>query len=281
MIIAGTSYHVQLWPVPATSPAIAWKKKANGYPTGRDRTAAQDIYTGRVRIADRTAVLDALQATLDANQNGITLSGLSSGEMVFGANVDYSGSIAATVTDFGTRANVMTNAIHELEIEFRAISPTLLATTPSLASLKLQEGWKGDRSTDITKTFAYNQTASYLKHLTDAGTFTGRFLQTTAQMQAIRAYLLTTARANPITFPALYPAPFNPFGANEADNRFQKCFAISWSDKRINLNRWELQIDFAQARPYFSAGCLDTDNYSNAALMTPSSTPAFYATPGG
>lgn len=282
MLIGGASYNIQPWPEPKTEPAITWGKGADGYPFGTDRGATEDRYLGTVRVAGPTATLDALQATLDANRTGITLSGFNAGEMLFGADVDYSGSISAAVVDFGVRRNVMMNAVHELEITLRAISPALLSTTPSLTGLRLQEGWSGDRSTDVNAVFAYGQSAAYHDHGTDAGVFKGRFLQTTESMKAIRAYLLTTARAEPIPFPNLFPVPFYPFGANEADHRFQMCVVRSWADKRRSLARWELEITFEQALPFFSGGTLDEEVDRGALFLTSDDdTPDYYVTPGG
>lgn len=258
MIIGGTSFNIAQWPEPTTRPAITWKRGADGYHVGRDRGASEDVYEGRVRVFGIPATLDSLQAVLDANREGITLSGFNTGEMIFGANVSYAGSISATVTDFGMRRNLQSTTVFELEIGFRAISPTLLGTTPSLASLRLQEGWEGNRSTDITKHFSYSQDASYLQHGTDAGIFTGRFLQTTDQMKAIRAFLLSEARAAPFQFPNVM-ADFYPFGANESERTFQMVCAVAWSDRRVNLNRWELSLTLAQALPYFPGGSGDSD----------------------
>lgn len=280
MLIAGTSYNVNQWPEPITRPAISWKRLSTGYWQGYDRGAAQDVYEGRVRIADKTATLDALQATLDANRNGITLSSFSTGEHIFGSNVDYSGSISATVVDFGLRRNVMFRSIFELEITFRALSPSLLAVTPSLANLRLQEGWDGDRSTEVTKHFSYNQSASYIDHGSDVGLFKATFRQTSEEIKAIRAYLLTTARAESIEFPEVL-SDFYPYGAMETHSMYQKCHVKEWRDKRINFVFWDLEITFAQATPYFSAGIDASDTVTD--LLTPgtSGTPDTIGTPGG
>lgn len=255
MIIGGTNFGIQPWPEIKTTPGLGkWKKLANGYYSVRDFGAARDIYESKVLITDVPSVIHSLQNVLQANRNAITLSGFNDAEIIFGADVDYSEPITATVTDFGKRKNLFNNALDDLEIEFRVISKTLLATAPSLAGLKLQQGWTGDRSTDVTKHFSYDQSASYLDNKTDAGFFKGSFVQTTEQMKAIRAYLLTVARAEAIPFPTMGGSLFYPFGANEADSRFQKCNIMGWSDQCFKVGWWNLEINFAQAYPYFPGG---------------------------
>lgn len=273
MIIGGVNFGLQPWPEPKTNLALGkWKGLGTGYQSARDRGFEQDIYESRVLISDGPAVIDSLQTVLNANRKGIVLSGFNAAEMIFGANVNYSGSINATVVDFGKRKNLYNDVLFDLEINFRAISPTLLATEPSLSGLKLQEKFEGDRSTDITKHFGYDGSASYLDHKTDAGIFTGRFLQTTEQMKAIRAYLLTVARVNAIPFPAMGVGVFRPFGANAAQSTFQKCNVIAWRDKPLKLNLWELEITFAQATPVFQAGEVDAEVDAGAFFFRPSDT---------
>lgn len=283
MIIGGTNFPIQPWPEIETIPAIKWpsRKLANGYRYGRDRGASEDVYKSRVLISDSPEVLNALQAVLKDNRQNISLSGFNSEEMIFGADVDYSVPITATVKDFGMRKNLYNDVIFDLELEFRIITKTLLATAPSLAGLRLQQGWEGDKSFDIVKRFSYNQTASYLDHETDAGLFRGRFLQTTEQMRAIRAYLLTVARANDIPFPNLFSEPFYPFGANEQAAQFQKCNVISWSDRQLKNNLWELEMVLAQAEPYFSAGIDEDDEEIDHLIAGNSGNPETHGTPGG
>jgi hypothetical protein len=278
--IGGTSYRIRPWPEPRTKWSVTFSKLSTGYHQGRDRGASEDVYEGTVLVSDTVAHLDSLQAVLAANRNGITLSSMSSGEMVFGANVDYSGSISATVVNHGMRRNVFHTGADALEITFRALSPALLGITSSWASLRLQEGWEGDRSHENQKHFSYGQTASYLDHETDAGLFSAKFVQTTEQMMAIRAYLLTTARGNPVQFPSLLPTLY-PFGANGSEAAYQMCHVVAWEDRRINLNRWELNLTLAQADPYFSAGSDAGDTLFDHLTAGTSGEPDTYGTPGG
>lgn len=279
MIIAGINFDIEPWPEIKTTLGLGkWKGLGTGFQSARDLGKSRDVYESKVLIKDIPSVLDSLQTVLAANRNGITLSGFNSEEIIFGADVDYGGSIVATVTDFGTRKNIYNDAIYELEINFRAMIPPLLTTTPSLDGLNLQEKFEGDVSRDITKLFSYNGSATYLDHKTDKGFFKGSFLQTTAQMKAIRAYLLNTARANAIPFPTLFSTPFRPFGASQPDSRFQKCNIVAWSDKCVAYGWWLLNITFAQAKPYFSAGSVD-DTSDPTVFATPSDTSDFYALP--
>ncbi len=280
MIIGGTNFPIQPWPEIKTNPGLGkWKGLGTGFQSARDYGVVRDVYESRIIIKDTPDVLNALQAVLKVNRNGITLSGFNEAEIIFGADVDYSQPISATVADFGMLRNVHNDVFFELEIGLRVISKTLLTTTPSIAGLNLQEKFEGDTSKDITKLFSYDNSASYLDHETDAGIFKGRFLQTTEQMKAIRAYLLTVARANAIPFPTMGAGLFYPFGANQADSRFQKCHVIAWRDKALKLNLWELEMTFAQATPYFLGGDTDGEE-STAFFFNPGTGPLdFFMTP--
>lgn len=282
MIIGDTNFGIQPWPEIKTSPGLGpWQLKGNGYYTARDLGISQDRYESQVLISDTKEVIAALQAVLKANKKEITLSGFNSAEIIFGADVDYSEPITATYTAFGPKRNFKNDVLFDLEINFRAIEKTLLITTPSLAGLNLQEKWEGDKAFDITKLFGYDQSVTALEHSTDAGFFKGRFLQTTEQMKAIRAYLLTVARANAIPFPTMGVGDFYPFGDNEAKSLFQKCNVIDWRDRQVKLDLWELEMVLAQALPYFSGGDTDGEE-SSAFFFEPSDSEDldFFMTPG-
>ena len=246
MNIGGVSHSFRPFGQPTIRPAILWTRDAAGYPMGSDRGAAQDVYEARVTFADTEANLDTLQQTLNANREGVTLSSFSTtGQEIFGPEVNYSGSISATVVDFGEREHIHFNKVSQLQVTFRALSPTLLGTTASLASLRLQEGFTGDQSWDVAKSFTYSQAAAYKDGRADVGRLSGTFIQKPAEARAILAYLLTTARATAVTLPT-FPGLTYPFGRPKGSGPFN-CKITKFEVSRLNLNRWTFKIDFEEA----------------------------------
>ncbi len=246
VLVSGVPFKVRPWPKPSIQPAIQWIQDASGTWNGSDRGASQDVYEAEVTFTDTDARINALQTLLNTYREGITLSGFNA--PIFSPNVDHTGSIACTVVDFGVRERVQwattSNNIMTVTVVFRAISPTLLGTSPSLSSLKLQEQFSGDHSWSIGKGFSYSQVAAYSDHRSDVGVFRGVFQQTTAQTQAILAYLLTTARASAFTLPT-FPGVTYPFGIARGAGPFQ-CRVVRFSVSRKNLNRWLLEIEFSE-----------------------------------
>ncbi len=244
--IGGTAVKVQQWPKPSITPAILWTQDAAGYKHASDRGASQDIYESEILISETDANINALRTTLDANREGITLSAFNT--EIFAPNVDHTGSISCSIVDFGVRQQKMwagtTNNIQDLTLRVRAISPTILGTSPSLSTLRLVSGWSGDHSWEVGKVFSMDQTASYGDFRSDVGLFTASFSQTKAQAQAILAYLLTTARSASVALPTFSSVVY-PFGIKKGTGPFN-CKITGFEIARANLNRWNLQIAFEE-----------------------------------
>lgn len=245
--ISGTGYKIRPWPQFIIKPAILWAQSSSGYWTGSDRGAAQDIYESNFTVQTTDTTMNALQTAINAARESITLSGFNTD--IFSPNVDQTGSITASIIDFGERQQLKfatsSTSVHSLELTFRAIAPTLLGTTPSLSTLRLQEGWTGDHTYEVAKAFSQNQTAFYADRKSDIGKFTGMFSQTTTELKAILAYILVTARASSFTFPTFAGVTY-PFGVARGSGPFN-CRIKDFKISRKNLNRWALMIEFVEA----------------------------------
>lgn len=246
--IGGTGFRFRQWPTFSISPAILWVDDSAEYPNGSDRGATRDAYLATVVFHGREPTINNLELTLDANRETVSLSNFSA--PIFAPNVDHTGTINAVVktmkrTQVQWGAPSATNQIYELEVVFRAITPPLLATTPSLASLRVQDGFEAGHSYTSPKAFTYNQAAVYGDRRTDEGAFEAPFSQKTAEAQAILAYLLITARANSFAFPAALATVAYPWG--RARGAPANCKVTGISGTRKNLNRWTLKIKFAEA----------------------------------
>lgn len=244
--IGGSNYAMRPWPQPTIAPAIRWMTDAAGYPNGSDRGSSQDGYMATALFQGRESTLNALEQTLDANREAVTLASFQT--PLFAPNVDHTGSISAVVEGYSRNQVQWGNGtdIYGLEVQFRAIAPTLLGTTPSLATLRYQDGAQAGHSHTSPKAFTYDQTAVYGDRRSDIGLFEGEFSQTTAEIQAILAYLLTTARASAIAFPSALSAVVDyPFGRSRGTPG--NCRVTGFEIGRKNLNRWSLKLQLAEA----------------------------------
>ena len=237
------------WPACSIAPSILWVQDSALYWNGSDRGAAQDAYEATAIFQGRETVINTLEQSLDAYREAVALSGFNT--PLFAPNVDHTGTINAVIrsidrTQLQWGAPYTTNQIYQLEVRFLAISPTLLATTPSWASLRMQDGFRASRSYESRKAFTYAQTAAYADRRSDVGIFEASFSQSTAQIQAILAYLLTTARAASVAFPSAVSAVV-PYPWGRARGTPGNCQVRAFSVARKNLNRWNLNLTLVEA----------------------------------
>jgi len=246
--IAGVATKIRPWAIPVIKPAITWVQDAKGFWHGSDRGAAQDVYETTILVQVSETLMDTLQGTFySTSRELVNVTAINTD--FFAPTVDQSGTVSSTIVDFGQRKHLQfagaSISLQDISMTVRAVSPTLLTPTPSLATLKIQEGWEGDASREIAKGFAYDRTPSYNDRASDAGRFVGRFSQTTVQLKAILAYIMVTARASSFAFPTLAGVP-NPFSVSRGSLPVNVNI-VDFSFSRANLNRWNLTIDFREA----------------------------------
>lgn len=245
--IASTNYNFLEWPKPLQRTAILWEQSSAGYWSGSDRGAAQDIYETTLSFYDTETNINALQTALGSNREGISLAAFS--VPIFSPTVDHTVSISAAVTSFGKRRQTKfvpaASGMYVLDVAFRAISPTLLTPTPSLSTLRLQESFDADHTWEAGKAFTYDQTASYADSNSDVGTFKAKFTQTTAEMQAIIAYILVTARAGTVVLPTFAGVTY-PFGIAKGSGAFN-CKINDFKVTRNSVHFWDIEIMFTEA----------------------------------
>lgn len=245
IIVGSGTFNVRQWPNPHIVPAIQWIQDSEGNWSGSDRGASQDVYETEVVFFDTQDNINSLMQVLENNREEVTLSDFAA--PIFSPNVDHTGSITASVVSYGPRRHLAFGAaskwVYELPVTFRAISPALLVTTPSLSTLKLQDGFEATASYEVGKAFTYGQTGVYTDSRADTGRFVGRFRQQTSQAQAILAYLLTTARANSVAFPSSIPVTY-PWGINRGVPT--NCRIKSFSIRRVNFVFWDLELELVE-----------------------------------
>lgn len=240
--IAGTVSRFRPWPAFSIKPAIQWVQDSAGYWNASDRGAAQDIYESTALFQGTETTINALEQVLESNRSAITLTDFSAD--LFAPNVDHTGSISATVLSH-ERSQIhfgLADDVYSLLVRFRAISPSLLGTTPSLSGARPQEGFTADHSNEMGKSFSYDRTAFYQDRSSDIGVLRVDLEQNATQTKAILAYLLVTARTAAVAFP--FATIAYPWGRSRASSN---CKVKSFSVYRMNLNRWRFTLDLVEA----------------------------------
>lgn len=245
ILIAGIGFRFRPWPKPTITASIQWIQDSAGYWNGSDRGYAQDVYEATALFQGRESVINTLEQTLESNRESIVLSGFEA--PLFAPNVDHTGTITAAVLEIQRRQVQfgLSGHVYELVVTFRAIAPTLLSTTPSMAGLRPQEGFSAQASYESPKAFAYGQTAYYGDHRSDTGTLEVDLVQNLAQTRAILAYVLTTARASAVAFPSALSTIAYPWG--RARGSATNCKITGLEVSRMNLNRWKIKLRFVEA----------------------------------
>lgn len=234
------------FPEPIITPAIKWIFDSAGNPKGSDRGAAYDIYESKVKFIDTENNINAIILELDSNREAVSLSNFDT--IVFSPEVSHTGTITCAHEIIGDKRRVFNSTsvddVYELSVKFRAISPSLIGTSASLSTLKIQEALTADQSWSLGRAFSESGAHFYADRRRDVGRLQASFSQTTAQLQAILAYLLTTARASTITLPTFSGLTY-PFGYLRGVGPFN-AKVLSFGISRANLNRWTLDIEFAE-----------------------------------
>jgi len=227
---------------PNTRPAIKWIQVANGFWKGNDRGASEDIIESSIVFKGPETELNDLETVLDSNRETFSID-CGTGEEIFGADIDYSGSLTVSVVDYGRPRRVSFGQF-SMAMKLRLPSPTYTGSA-SIADLRLADfRYIAASDFDMIKQFTLDGTSNYLDGQTDPGVFQARFLQTQDEMKAIRRYLLTTARTAAISFPSI--GVDEPYGQREGSGPFN-CKVIKWNDQgRVNYRDWLLNITFAR-----------------------------------
>ncbi len=203
--IGSTEFLVRRFPKPKYIPPYEWVKSWAENPYANDRGAAQDIYETEITFYGTETAINATATALDAVRTSAVLTSFS--DSIFLPNVDHTGSITCAIKAQRPRKSLSFaaggSAMYELTATLRAVAPPILTTSPSLATLRRQWGDETDKSLTSVKGFSMDQTIFTEDRRADIGTARVPFLQTTAEIKAILAYILGTARASSILFPSI------------------------------------------------------------------------------
>lgn len=233
---------------PETKTAIKWHRRADGNWRGSDRGQIEDNYSAQVIFRGPESELIDLESVLDDNRFNFTAT-FKEGEEIFGADVDHTGPLGLVVTEYG-KIRQADFKVFEMNLTLRNLSPEFITVTPDFTQLRTSSH-QNTRETEfqITKLFAYDNSAFAVDHLSNDGTepgiFTARFSQTKDEMPAIRQFLSVTARATKIPFPT-FGGITKPFGNRAGSGPFD-VRVIDWDDLgRQDFCDWNLSITFAR-----------------------------------
>lgn len=234
---------------PDTRFALKWQKtKGKGNWKATDRTAASDIYGGEMRLYGTETEINLFITELEANRAGgsnvISLSSFTGTDKIFGCDVDYSGTIDATVLEWSERRQNTWKGF-TITVKIRALSPSFTgsAAFPDLNCLEI--GYIGDANRTIKKVDSYNGAFSYSDMKTDTGTFRGVFLFTEAEMIGLRRYIATTRGGN-VTISNIGGVAF-PFGPRRASGYPYSAKITNFKDLGMwGVHRWRAELTFRE-----------------------------------
>lgn len=235
---------VRQWPRSRIIPGFKYNGKpmANGNYRASDRGASQDIYETDVVFYGTEEVINTLQETLEENRESVNLTGFS--DYIFAPIVDHTvETIVATITTQNLRKMKAfageTTGMWELAVTFQIVeNPALSYPTPSLSGLVLQMESEQDKTFTSMKSRTYEGEVGYQDLNVDSGVFRAKFIQTTAQAQAMIAYFIVTARSGIVSFPTIGGVAY-PFGIVRGALP-KSCNILEFSFTRLNFMQWEI-----------------------------------------
>jgi hypothetical protein len=234
---------------PRTKLAITWVKCSDGSYVGADRGATSDVYESQIRVyghmTDINNLVDALQQNRAAGDNELTLDWFASDEHIFGEDVDHSGSITATVLDFGTIKQGSWGGFG-VSMRLRALSPSLIGTATLPTLQYLDHGYEADSSVSVNKIDTMVGSYAYQDHLADAGTFQGVFSLSVTDMRNLRAYL-RTVRGSSFTVASIAGVQY-PWGPRRGSWPIT-CRCTEWNDQGMwGENFWRVALTLNEVR---------------------------------
>ena len=254
MIVSGsgiTSFNAKISPdyVPATVYAIQWIQGSNGSWYAVDRGTPADNYGVEISLYKDEATINNFIAMIEANRqagsNVLQLSGFNSQEHIFGADIDYSGTINATAVTIQRRTQGTWRGFG-VTLKLSALSPGFVGTA-SLPILRLLDvGYDADANYSINKLETYNTSFYYQDHAADDGSFTGVYTFDDSEMMALRRFVATN-RGSAFCVPPIIgvSAPFGRMAAtaNVKITYFEDMGMLGLVN---GLPRWKAKITLSQ-----------------------------------
>jgi hypothetical protein len=234
---------------PKTTPALKWELLSNGNYVAVDRGADNDIYESELSFYGAQTEIDNIIDELEANRAGgtnyFTLSQFNGvDDQIFGADIDYSGTLDVTVTKWGKRKQkewlVFTWSCTVQLIE----DPYLYTGTPSFPAFKPIIGYRADSTWTVKKMDTYDNTFTYIDHNKDTGIFEGTVILNNTDMNGFRRYLLSTIRGGDMTVSSI--AGLSELFGSKRGSIPSNVKVLEFRDEMININFWHVKLKLAE-----------------------------------
>jgi len=216
-----------------------------------DRTSQEDFYSCDITFGGRENTIDQIETFLQtarvSNDAVIELSEFNSGETIFGENVDYSGTIIASVVDIGKRRNVQTRSFN-LPVSFVALTSSLsfipyIGEMPVLGCLFSK--YTAESSWTYLSHISYNGTVRITDRLNDKGSFEGRYRVSNQLMRDLREFY-RNQRGEPFEVTESILGIPKPFGSR-AGNYPYSVHIFDMKEKIFSPSFYEVEIGLVQA----------------------------------
>lgn len=233
-----------------TTYALNWFPLSNGNMAASDLGAASDQYDCNIRLYKDENTLMSFANQIESNRvagsNTIQLSGFNTEEHVFGADIDYSGTLNATM-DMDQRTQGTLKGFGQT-LRLSLLSPSFVGGSGFLPKFRfLDIGYKADSSYTINKYDSIGRNFYYQEHKVDSGKFTGTYTFTNEEMIGLRRYI-ATQRAAAISMPTIIGVT-HPFG-RRTNSTYVKI--TEFEDQGMygldkGMPRWRAKITMAEA----------------------------------
>lgn len=255
MIVSGagiTTFTAKIKPdfVPKLTLALQWFQTSSGEWQATDRTASADQYDAAIRLYGIESIINnfinQIEANRVANSNVITLTGFNAQEHIFGAEIDYSKPLHATVFMDRRKQNTWKGYSETLKLSLLP-SFSFVGGSGSLPRLRFMDvGYDGDSEYTIHKQDSYNRTYYHHDDHADSGSFTGAFIFTDQEMIALRRYIATN-RATAFSAPTFIGVAY-PFGRRSVSSQVK---LTSFEDRGMvsmfsDVTRWAAKLTFVE-----------------------------------
>ena len=238
---------------PRTTLALQWTQLSSGNWACTDRGSASDKYECDIDFYGTEITVDDIISFLESNRedlttpNQILITNFNSQEHIFGADIDYSGSITANVMSVGQRSQGSLKG-YGLTMGLAAVNSSLsfLGGNGSLPPFRfLDIGYEGDAEWTIQHQRAYNGSNFFNPDMrADIGKFVGTFEFTDEEMINLRSYL-RYVRGGSFSLPNIFGV-LNPFGRMSSSYPYSVQVTNFDDQGMISVLRWRSAITFAQ-----------------------------------
>lgn len=237
--------------VPETKYSMKWTKLSSGNYTCIDRGSVNDAYEVEIEFYSTETTINSIINLFEENREytsgspyTLILSSFSSTEHIFGADLDYTGSITVSVLSV-TQRKQNTLKGFKLTTRIAAVSPVFVVGSGSLPLLRIMDtGIQADASYTINTFSSLRKVYFHVDNASDIGSFTGTFNFSDSEMQQLRRYI-ATQRISTISIPNIFGVT-KPFGRLSSSYPYNVKI-IDFKDLGMySSTRWKCSLTFAQ-----------------------------------